>query len=104
MPADETHVTGPETAMLVHPNLEPEHNAKVVDCYVCHSENDCLKCHDPVRANCSKVDSTYMHVGCEYDIHCYCRKYTVVSRYYDAAGIRKKYHNIQTIEISSIDF
>ena len=29
---------------------------------------------------------------------------TVVSRYYDTAGIRKKYRNIQTIEISSINF
>ena len=29
---------------------------------------------------------------------------TVVSRYYDTAGIRKKHHNIQTIEISSINF
>ena len=29
---------------------------------------------------------------------------TVVFRYYDTAGIRKKYHNIQTIEISSINF
>ena len=29
---------------------------------------------------------------------------TVVSRYYNAAGIRKKYHYIQTIEISSINF
>ena len=29
---------------------------------------------------------------------------TVVSCYYDTAGIRKKYHNIQTIEISSINF
>ena len=29
--------------------------------------------------------------------------YTVVSRYYDTAGIRKKYHNIQTIEIFSIN-
>ena len=29
---------------------------------------------------------------------------TVVSRYYDTAGIRKKYHYIQTIEISSINF
>ena len=29
---------------------------------------------------------------------------TVVSRYYDTDGIRKKYHNIQTIEISSIYF
>ena len=28
---------------------------------------------------------------------------TVVSRYYDTAGIRKKYHNIQTIKISSIN-
>ena len=30
--------------------------------------------------------------------------YTVVSRYYNTAGIRKKYHNIQTIELSSINF
>ena len=30
--------------------------------------------------------------------------YTVVFRYYDTAGIRKKYHNIQTIELSSINF
>ena len=30
--------------------------------------------------------------------------YTVVSRYYNTAGIRKKYHYIQTIEISSISF
>ena len=29
---------------------------------------------------------------------------TVVSHYYDTAGIRKKYHSIQTIEISSINF
>ena len=29
---------------------------------------------------------------------------TVVSRYYDTAGRRKKYHNIQTIELSSINF
>ena len=28
----------------------------------------------------------------------------VVSRYYNTAVIRKKYHNIQTIEISSINF
>ena len=28
----------------------------------------------------------------------------VVSRYYDTAGIRKKYHNIQTIELSSTNF
>ena len=32
----------------------------------------------------------------------YCN--TVVSRYYDTAGVRKKYHYIQTIEISSINF
>ena len=32
------------------------------------------------------------------------RVYTVVSRYYDTAGVRKKYHNIQTIEIFSINF
>ena len=29
---------------------------------------------------------------------------TVVSRYYDTAGIRKKYHNIQTVELSSTNF
>ena len=29
---------------------------------------------------------------------------TVASRYYGTAGIRKKYHNIQTIELSGIDF
>ena len=29
---------------------------------------------------------------------------TVVSRCYNTAGIRKKYHLIQTIEISSINF
>ena len=29
---------------------------------------------------------------------------TVVSRYYDIGGIRKKYHNIQTIELSSTNF
>ena len=29
---------------------------------------------------------------------------TVASRYYDTAGIRKKYVNIQAIEISSINF
>ena len=29
---------------------------------------------------------------------------TVVSRYFDTAGIRKQYHYIQTIEISSINF
>ena len=28
----------------------------------------------------------------------------VVSRYYNTAGIRKKYHNIQTIKVSSINF
>ena len=28
----------------------------------------------------------------------------VVSRYYDTAGIRKRYHNIQTIELSSTNF
>ena len=33
----------------------------------------------------------------------YVQGSTVVSRYYDSAGIRKKYHNIQTIEISSIN-
>ena len=27
-----------------------------------------------------------------------------VSRHYDTAGIRKKYHNIQIIKISSINF
>ena len=32
------------------------------------------------------------------------KKVTVVSHYYDTAGIRKRYHNIQTIEISSINF
>ena len=30
--------------------------------------------------------------------------YTAISRYYDTAGIRKKYHNIQTIELSSMNF
>ena len=30
--------------------------------------------------------------------------YTVVSRYFDTAGIRKKYHNIQTIELFSTNF
>ena len=30
-------------------------------------------------------------------------RYTVVSHYYDTAGIRKKYQYIQTIEISSIN-
>ena len=30
--------------------------------------------------------------------------YTLVSLYYDTAGKRKKYHYIQTIEISSINF
>ena len=35
----------------------------------------------------------------------YCNfESTVVSRYYDTAAIRKKYHNIQTIELSSINF
>ena len=29
---------------------------------------------------------------------------TVVSRYFDTAGIRKKYHNIQAIELSSTNF
>ena len=29
---------------------------------------------------------------------------TVASHYYDTAGVRKKYHNIQTIELSSINF
>ena len=29
---------------------------------------------------------------------------TVVSHYYDTAGIRKKYHNIQTINLSSTNF
>ena len=29
---------------------------------------------------------------------------TVVSRYYDTAGIRKKYHDIQSIELSSTNF
>ena len=29
---------------------------------------------------------------------------TVVSHYYDTAGIRKKYHNIQTIELSGVNF
>ena len=28
----------------------------------------------------------------------------VVSRYYDTAGLRKKYHNIQIIEMSCINF
>ena len=30
--------------------------------------------------------------------------FTVVSHYYDTAGIRKKYHYIQTIEIPCINF
>ena len=34
----------------------------------------------------------------------HCLISTVVSRYYDTAGIRKKYHYIQNIEISSINF
>ena len=33
-----------------------------------------------------------------YDLH------TLVSHYYDTAGIRKKYHYIQTTKISSINF
>ena len=32
------------------------------------------------------------------------KHYSMVSHYHDTAGIRKKYHYIQTIEISSINF
>ena len=51
--------------------------------------------------------SKHVHGGLSKCSICYPspeRKCTVVSRYYDTAEIRKKYHNIQTIELSSTNF
>ena len=47
---------------------------------------------------CIRISLSIFLVNIEI-LHC-----TVVSHYYDTAEVTKKYHNIQTIELSSINF
>ena len=57
-----------------------------------HSEN--------INACSHEQSMQYIH----YMMHGTLKHAAVVSRYYDTAGIRKKYLNIQTMAISSINF
>ena len=64
---------------------------------------------NPVKITCKIINVSYLGQGlniasvfCPIPLH--VKSNTVVSRYYDTAGIRKKYHYIQAIKISSTNF